>query len=161
MLVTLLTKSAHRLRRLVLVCTLLCGAGVAAVQQHPTFGGTWTATVGQDRVLRGRWIGQMVPGEPDSAHGSWILVNKSGKTVTKGTWSARKVGREWRGTWSATDQAQRPAKGTWTAEIKINPQSPLDSMLELSVKEEVSGTWMSGRLSGFWWIEGERSTQAH
>ncbi len=142
-------------RLLLLLCALLSKSVEASPQQLPVFGGKWTATVGQDRTMRGRWIGQMLPGEPNSAHGSWTLTDKSGKTVMRGTWSARKLGDAWQGTWSAQSGAQRSAKGTWKADVAINPKDPLDSMMEL---QEASGTWQSGRLGGYWWLQGKPST---
>ena len=57
-------------------------------QEPPTISGGWTATVAQARPLRGRWIGQTLPGEPNQAHGSWTITSDTGKTVMRGTWSS-------------------------------------------------------------------------
>lgn len=135
--------------------------GGASAQEPPSFSGAWTATVGESRTLRGRWIGQMIPGEPSAAHGSWTLKNAAGKTAMSGTWSARKSPRGWHGTWSAQVEKGRAAAGTWKADLAPDPKATLQTLLELVAGEEIAGSWRSGRLQGFWWLTGKPSITLH
>ncbi len=130
-------------------------------QETATYSGTWTATVGESRTLRGRWIGQMIPGETFAAHGSWTLTNAAGKTAMSGTWSAKKSPRGWQGTWSAQVEKGGAAAGTWKADLAADPKATLQTMLELVAKEEIGGTWRGGRLAGSWWLKGKQSIAVH
>jgi hypothetical protein len=144
-----------RLFRIGLIFPILfLGAPQGTPQHPPTIGGTWTATVGQSRTLRGRWVGQSLPDEPNRAHGSWTLTNDAGKTVMSGTWSARKASKGWEGTWSARDRGGRSAGGTWRAAMPGESKASLQSMLERCLKEEIAGTWRSGGRKGSWWLKG-------
>ena len=136
-------------------------AGDARAQAPANFSGTWTATVGESRTLRGRWIGQMIPGEASAAHGSWTLTNAAGKTSMSGTWSARKSPRGWQGTWSAQVEKGGAAAGTWRADLAADPKATLQTLLELVAKEEIGGTWRGGRLAGSWWLRGKTSITVH
>ncbi len=145
---------------LILILSVLMAA-VAARDARPqkpsTFSGAWTATVGESRTLRGRWIGQMIPGEASAAHGSWTLTNAAGKTAMSGTWSAQKSPRGWQGTWSAQIENGRAAAGSWKADLTADPTATLQSLLELAAREEIAGTWRGGRLTGSWWLKGKPS----
>ena len=134
---------------------VLAGASLVMAQEPLRLSGGWTATVGTTRTMRGRWVGQMLPGDPNSAHGSWTLTSESGKTVMTGTWSARKTARGWQGTWSAQERGGRSAGGTWRAALPTASKGTLQSALELTLQEEITGTWQSGRLTGSWWLRGK------
>jgi hypothetical protein len=129
-------------------------------QEPPILKGEWTATAGPAQVYRGRWIGQALPGQPNALHGSWTLSGQTGKAILSGTWSARKSGRELRGTWAAQDQYGRSVSGTWGAAMPELAGLSLQQMLELSLERTISGTWRSGRLSGYWWISGSPATRS-
>jgi len=149
------------------VCALIGGALLALAygelsrageQPEPAIlSGEWTATVGAARTLRGKWIGQALPGEPEAVHGSWTLTNPAGKTVMTGMWAARKTSRGWQGTWSAEDRTERRASGTWRADANPDLKGTLQSMLELASRQELSGNWRSGGLRGHWWLKGKPS----
>lgn len=129
-------------------------------REASTYSGTWTATVGESRTLRGRWIGEAIPQEPLSAHGSWTLAGPSGKTALTGTWAAHKTAKGWQGTWSATTGAGRAAAGTWKAALPSSPRASLQEFMELLLNQAISGTWRSGRLSGSWWLESSKRPAA-
>lgn len=137
-----------------LVPILFLGAPAGGAQELPTMSGTWTATIGQTRALRGKWVGQALPGEPNRAHGSWTLTGNSGKTVMSGSWAARKTSNGWEGTWSAQDRGGRFARGNWRADLPSNLKGTLQSMLEHCTKSEIAGTWRGGRKHGSWWLKG-------
>ena len=124
-------------------------------QDPPAISGTWTATVGDSQTLRGRWIGQSLPHDSMSAHGSWTLTGPSGKTALTGTWSARKSAKGWQGTWSAKAVTGRGAAGTWEADLPSEPNVTIQDFLERLSKQEIAGTWRSGRLAGSWWLKGK------
>jgi hypothetical protein len=126
----------------------------APAQESPTLGGQWTATVGESRTFRGKWIGQALPGQPEAAHGSWTLTSETGQTSLRGPWEAGKSARGWQGTWRATDQAGRLFSGTWKGDIEKALPGTLETMLGLTSQKELSGSWRSGDLRGFWWLKG-------
>lgn len=142
-------------------CFAVAGWAVCSAlfaQEAPIIRGTWTATVGPARVYRGKWLGQALPGQPNTLQGSWTLSGPTGKAVLRGTWSARRAGRALQGTWSAQDQYGRSLSGTWRAAAPEATGLSLQQVLELSLERTISGTWRSGRRSGNWWISGSSTT---
>ena len=127
-------------------------------QDSPVLQGSWVATAGESRTFRGRWIGQALPGQPDVLQGSWTLSDEFGKTQAWGTWSARRRGQTWAGTWSAQDQNRRQVSGTWKAEGGGTGGRNLQQLMERTLSTEVSGSWQSGRLQGYWWLKGSQSS---
>jgi len=137
-----------------LVTTLLLGSPALVGQEPPVLRGEWAATSGSTQTLRGQWIGQALPAQPNAVHGSWTLASGAGRTVLSGTWSARKRGQGWRGTWSARDRYSRTYSGTWKAgETNVRGKS-LQGLLEQTLKNQISGSWRSRRLHGQWWLKG-------
>ena len=122
-------------------------------EEEPVFRGEWVATAGPTRSFRGKWIGQALPGDPNSLHGSWTLTGGAGRAILSGTWSARKTEQGWRGTWSAQDQHGRALSGTWRAD-ESNGLRSLKQLLERTLKTEVSGSWRTRGREGHWWLKG-------
>ena len=137
---------------LLAISPLLCRPVLA--QEPPTFSGQWTATVGESRTFRGRWIGQAIPGQPEAAHGSWTLTHETGRTILRGTWAAQKSALGWHGTWRATDEVGRLFSGAWKADLERPLPGTFATLLELTAQKELSGSWRSGSLRGFWWLRG-------
>lgn len=133
---------------------ILLNIRLALAQENLTLSGKWTATVGESRTFRGKWIGQTLPGQPEAAHGSWTLTSETGRTALRGTWEAQKSAHGWQGTWRATDQAGRLFSGTWKGDIEKALPGTFETMLELTTRKELSGSWRSGGLRGFWWLKG-------
>jgi hypothetical protein len=99
--------------------------------------GTWTAHAGA---------------EPDTAAGGWKLLNNDGGVQSSGTWSLRKLGGQWHGSWSARLPDDRIISGEWTANTKLDPSASFLDLMGTAVSDVVSGTWQSGRQSGAWSI---------
>jgi len=120
--------------------------------------GSWVATAGKSGTFRGRWTGQALPGQPNALQGSWTLSDEFGKPQAWGTWSARRRGQSWAGTWSAQDQNRRQVSGTWKAEDGGMEARNLQQLIERTLSTEVSGSWQSGKLQGYWWLKGSQSS---
>ncbi|MBI4166369.1 MAG: hypothetical protein HY508_11610 [Acidobacteria bacterium] len=129
-------------------------------QHNSMYSGTWTATVGESQILHGRWIGQTIPDDPTSAHGSWTMTGPGGKTAMTGTWSARKTAKGWHGTWSAKAATGSAAAGTWNAALASDPQATLQEFFQRLSNQTVDGTWRSRRLEGSWRLKGKPNLSA-
>jgi len=150
-------KNARHGNSLLLVLTAILAAAPISATDPPVLHGEWAATVGSSKTLRGRWVGQALPGQPDVMQGSWTLNGGTGRTVLRGTWTARKKGTGWQGTWSASDQKGRNASGTWNADgLEIKGNS-LEELFVQTSKDWVSGSWRSGPQQGNWWLKGSAS----
>ena len=136
------------------VTILLWVPAVAAEEVPPIRHGEWIATVESGRSLRGRWVGQALPEDPNALHGSWLLLSDSGKIALSGTWSARKTQRGFRGSWSVQDQSHRTVSGTWRVAVGSGGGTTLQQLLEQTLVGQVSGAWRSGRRQGQWWVRG-------
>jgi hypothetical protein len=138
-----------------LAVLLLLTVATAAQQLPPALGGTWTATAGPKQVLHGTWSARPVANAPNTANGSWSLVNASNRIVLSGTWAATKTPRSWAGTWSARivtarGTSGRVYSGTWRTEIKASEAGTLGEMLQRTLQQEITGAWKSGAMSGSW-----------
>ena len=156
-------KAEHRRRprSLLLILITILAAGPTFAAESPILHGEWAAAVGSSKTLRGQWIGQALPRQPDVMQGSWTLKGSTGRTVLRGTWTAHKTGSEWRGTWSASDQAGREASGSWNAgALKIEGKN-LEGLFLATFKDWVSGSWRSGPQQGAWWLKGSASRDRH
>jgi hypothetical protein len=134
---------------------LLLTVATLAQQSPPPLRGTWTATAGPKQVLHGTWSAQPVANAPNTANGSWSLVNASNQIVLSGTWAATKTPRSWAGTWSARvvtgrGSSGRVYSGTWRTEIKASETGTLGEMLQQTLQQEITGAWKSGAMSGSW-----------
>jgi hypothetical protein len=155
----------QRSRSLLLILITILAAAPTFAAEPPVLHGEWVAAVGSSKALRGQWIGQAVPGQPDVMQGSWTLKGSTGRTVLHGTWTAHMSGSEWRGTWSASDQAGRKTSGTWNADGLKTEGKSLEGLFLASFKDWVSGSWRSGPQKGDWWLKGsasrDRKAQPH
>jgi len=123
-------------------------------QQTPSaLNGSWIATAGQKRFLRGRWSAQVLPAARNAASGSWALFSESNQVVLEGTWSARKSASGWQGTWSARIQKGRTVSGTWNAAMADFNGKTLEDMLKRTAEKQIGGSWQSGRAQGNWWLQ--------
>jgi len=137
-------KSIERVRHIILQSRDL---GASAPQ------GSWIATAGPSRFLRGRWSAQVLPDTKNAASGSWVLLNESNQVILEGTWSAQKSTKGWRGTWSARIQKSRTVSGTWdTAMADFNGKT-FEDMLKRTAERQIGGSWQSGRAQGNWWLQ--------
>jgi len=141
------------MKKSILAVTLLLAFCVIAQQVPPVLQGTWIATTGPNRYLRGRWYAQVLPATKNSANGSWTLFNESNQIVLEGTWSARKLASSWQGTWSARIQKNRTVSGTWNAAMADFDGKSFQDMLKRTAEKQIGGSWQSGRAHGNWWLQ--------
>lgn len=137
-----------------LAMTLFADSHKLVGQEPLTVRGEWVATAGSLQSLRGRWIGQALASDLDVIHGSWALTSEAGKTLLTGTWSARKTGLGWQGTWSARDRFRRTLSGTWKADEPGTRGKSLQQLLEQTLEKQMSGSWRRRGLQGHWWLKG-------
>jgi len=137
-----------------LVAGLIPPSRFRAQQSSAVLQGTWTATAGPTQVFRGAWSAEILPGSPNSARGSWTLWNDRNEIVLEGTWSARKTGRDWQGSWTARAATGQSFTGGWNADLSGFPGKTIEDMLERTAQKEVAGSWRSGRYQGNWWCKG-------
>jgi hypothetical protein len=138
----------------VTVLTVLL-AGAASAQPTSTMHGGWSATVGPNQVLQGTWTAELSPAMPNAAQGSWALLDRSNQIAARGTWSAAKAEKLWSGGWQARVATARGAtgrllSGSWRTEISNADVQSLAQLLEQTFREQISGSWASGRLAGAW-----------
>ena len=119
--------------------------------------GSWMASTGGERYLRGTWSAEISPQNSNSARGSWTLVNDSGELVMEGTWSARKSAAVWQGTWSARVAKGGTLSGSWSADLAGFAGKTMEEMLKRTDEKQVAGSWQSGRYQGYWWLDGSRT----
>ena len=147
---------ALRLRRMSAAVVLILTTGAAHAQTpEPPLRGNWSASAGPGHVFHGTWLARPVAGSPNSATGSWSLVDGSNQIVLTGTWAATKAARSWSGTWSARTVAARgiPSRaysGSWRTEIPSTDVRTLGELLRHTLAQEVTGAWQSGAIKGTW-----------
>jgi hypothetical protein len=116
--------------------------------------GSWTATAGPSQIFRGTWSAETSRRNPNEAQGSWTLVNDSGEVVLQGTWSARKTGSRWQGTWRARTTKGQSFSGSWEANLPESTDQTFAALLKRTIEKEVAGSWQSGVYRGNWWLKG-------
>jgi hypothetical protein len=139
-----------------LTVTLLLASCAVAQQAPRTLRGNWSATAGPNQVLRGRWLARVLPDTPNTARGSWTLLNKRNQVVLQGTWAARKSARGWYGTWAARIPNGRSVSGKWKAEMATSnckTCKTFEDMLKQATEEQIFGSWQSGPARGNWRLQ--------
>ena len=144
---------------LIVMCGLwLLGVAMGSTGKGQTattvYQGSWTASAGGERYLRGTWSGQLSGASRNSAQGSWTLISDAGEVLMEGSWSARKAGQAWEGTWTARVARDGSFSGTWSADLKASDGKTLEEMLMRTIEKQVAGAWQSGRMAGYWWLQG-------
>jgi len=142
------------MKSLTLILALLVGSCALSQESSPVFTGSWTATVGPSRVLRGTWSGETSPKTPNAARGSWTLLNDAGDIQLQGTWSAHRTGPGWQGSWTARTASGQALSGIWGCDsANQDAKSFLELLKNTSIKD-VAGWWHAGRYRGNWWLKG-------
>jgi len=116
--------------------------------------GNLTASVGPSQIFRGTWSAEISQHTPNEAKGSWTLVTDSGDVMLEGTWSARKTGAHWQGTWRARTSHGQFFSGTWSAQLPETGNQTFATLLQQTIEKEVNGSWQSGRYQGSWSLTG-------
>lgn len=148
-------RAARRVIAATACAMILLAVPLGAQSTSPTLHGSWAATAGPNQVLQGTWTAELAPANPNNAQGSWTLVNRSNQIAAQGTWSAVKTARSWSGTWQARvvtkgGATTRLLSGSWRTQVAGSDVQSLGELLQKTFKEQVSGTWASGRLAGSW-----------
>lgn len=128
---------------------LLCLAAVVPAQS-PRWRGSFAATA-QGTTLTGTWTAQLGK-TPNTALGSWTLLNAVGQPIAAGAWSAAKAADRWEGGWRARVAGGREFSGAWTAHLTPGAAAPMTRLFEAAVKSMASGNWQMGRARGAWSI---------
>jgi hypothetical protein len=139
-----------------LFAALLASACALGQQPAQTLHGAWIATAGRGKVFHGTWAGATLPHQQNVAEGTWTLTS-AGQMVLEGTWRAEKSSRSWEGRWTGRTVTGQALGGSWGADLEHWHGKTLQQMLELTMVEEVSGWWQSGRAQGNWWLRGPRN----
>ena len=85
--------------------------------------------------------------------GTWTLVDATGKTVTRGGWSAAKSPTGWTGAWrAAVSGSKAEYSGTWSASVNVKGDAHFADLFKMAVQTAVSGNWRAGGHSGVWSI---------
>ena len=149
-----MTSLANAFRFVALIPTL--GLALLSLAQEAPIAlrGSWTATAGVSRTFAGAWTARVSPEKPNSAEGSWELVNETGQTVLEGTWAANKTRFGWQGAWAARTLTGQSFSGTWTADITGSNGKSFRQMLEWTLEKDILGSWRSGRYQGSWRLKG-------
>jgi hypothetical protein len=146
-----------------LLVSLVLVAAAEGQEGTPSLRGTWTATVGTRQAFHGAWSARLETAKPDSASGTWALLNDANQIVLEGTWSAIRTARTWSGSWSARilppgaraqAAAGRVMSGTWRADIGGSESKTLGGMLQSALQAAIIGTWRSAGLQGSWSLRG-------
>ncbi len=132
---------------------LILARGAASQDAAPVRYGAWTAIAGS-AVYRGSWSAETLPGNPNAAQGSWTLINDSYDEVLRGTWSAKRTGMRWHGTWRVKTAQRQAFSGTWDADLPDAKGDTFATMLTRTLEKEVAGSWQSGNYQGNWWLKG-------
>jgi hypothetical protein len=114
--------------------------------------GKWTASDGPSQIFRGTWSAEASRRNPNESQGSWTLVNDSGEVMLEGTWSARKTGSHWQGTWRARATRGPSFSGSWEANLPESTDQTFAVLLKRTIEKEVAGSWQSGGYKGKWWL---------
>jgi hypothetical protein len=146
-----------KLSQLLTISTLLLASSASLAQDSSLqFQGTFTAQVGKSQIYRGRWTAAITAANPNFAEGYWTLLNDFHQVSLEGSWTLRKAGARWHGSWTAHVQNGASISGTWDADITGEKDATLAGMLKRTIEKEVAGSWSSGRFAGFWWLDGEK-----
>ena len=136
---------------------LFAGSAYAWSQEAPSrLSGSWMASTGAERYLRGTWSAEISAENRNAARGSWTLVSDAGVIVMEGTWSARKTAGVWQGTWTARVSNGGALSGSWSADLAGFAGKTIAEMLGRTAEKQVAGSWQSGRYQGYWWLDASR-----
>ena len=86
--------------------------------------------------------------------GYWTLLNDADERIMEGSWSARKTGSRWHGTWTAHTAQGRSFFGSWDADMTESKDKTFVDMLKRTLEKDVGGSWRSGSYGGTWSLRG-------
>lgn len=122
--------------------------------------GTWSARRSTGVTFGGRWTAAADP-KSGAVTGTWTLNDPSGRTVSRGGWSAAKSAKGWSGAWRAVvSGAKQEYSGTWNAAVDLSGDAPFVDLFQSALKAVVSGSWRAGAQSGAWSIRASNKRTA-
>jgi hypothetical protein len=137
-----------------LVPAALVAALAKPAAPHPVIQAGWRAQAGP-ALFRGNLSAQAATASGNAVVGSWTLVNDEGAVTMHGTWSGKKIGAGWRGTWRAqVEPGGGSFVGTWqgTPPAEFHGKT-FEDLLRASAEVQISGYWTSnGGGRGAWWL---------
>jgi hypothetical protein len=138
------------------VAVILTATTAAAAGPRPVVQAVWVAQ-GGTAMFRGNLSAQALPTSGNAVIGSWTLLNQDGAIAMQGTWSGKKSGRGWSGTWQAKVQVGGGGTfaGTWQAVPPAGFHGKTFEDLFLAVGTvQMSGYWKTrGGAAGAWWLK--------
>jgi hypothetical protein len=159
--VTSKKRMAHRFTFRGLLIVLFFTQCAFAQEAGSLLYGTWTATTGPSQIFRGTWSAEISRRNPNEAQGSWTLVKDSGEVMLEGSWSARKMGHQWQGTWRARTTRGQSFSGNWEADLPESTDQTFAALLKRTMEKQVAGFWQSGGYRGNWWLTGLNAKKGH
>ncbi|HEX3906083.1 MAG TPA: hypothetical protein VH853_24890 [Polyangia bacterium] len=143
------------MRFAVLIPALLAATPAPAAAPRPVVQAVWTASAGPT-IYRGDLSAQALSASGNAVVGSWTLLDPAGEVTMHGTWSAKKSGSGWRGTWEAKVQPGGDTfAGTWQAVPPADFHGKtFEDLLLATGGQQISGYWKSkGGAAGAWWLK--------
>jgi hypothetical protein len=133
---------------------LLTATVAGAAGPRPVVQAIWVAQ-GGTTMFRGNVSAQALPTSGNELVGSWTLADKDWAIVMQGTWSGKKSGRGWAGTWRAKVQAGGIFDGTWQAVPPAGFKGKTFEDLFRAIGDvQISGYWKTrGGTTGAWWLK--------
>jgi hypothetical protein len=141
-------------RLLATAAAILAATAAAAATPRPIVQAVWVAKAGT-AMFHGNLSAQALPTSGNAVMGSWTLVNDDGAVTMQGTWSGKKSGRGFTGTWQAK---VTPGGGTFAGAWQAVPPAGFHGKtfedLFLAVGTlQMSGYWKTRGAAGAWWLK--------
>ena len=141
--------------RSALAVAILTATTAAAAGPRPVVQALWAAQAGT-AVFHGNVSAQALPGSGNALVGSWTLTGEDGAVAMQGTWSGKKSGHGWAGTWQASVQSGGAYAGTWQAVLPASFKGKTFEDLFRGIGDvQISGYWKTrgGSAGGAWWLK--------
>jgi hypothetical protein len=136
------------------MAVLGAATAAAAATPRPIVQAVWVAK-GGTAMFHGNVSAQALPTSGNAVIGSWTLVNDDGAVTMQGTWSGKKSGRGFTGTWQAkVAPGGGTFAGTWQAVPPAGFHGKTFEDLFLAVGTlQMSGYWKTRGAAGAWWLK--------
>lgn len=141
-------------RLLATAVAILAATAAAAATPRSIVQAVWVAKAGT-AMFHGNVSAQALPASGNAVIGSWTLVNGDGAVTMQGTWSGKKSGRGFTGTWQAkVTPGGGTFAGTWQAVPPAGFHGKTFEDLFLAIGTlQMSGYWKTRGAAGAWWLK--------
>ncbi len=143
------------MKLLAVAATLLTATMAGAAGPRPVVQAIWVAQ-GGTAMFHGNVSAQALATSGNALVGSWTLADENWAIVMQGTWSGKKSGRGWAGTWQAK---VAPGGGTFAGTWQAVPPAgfkgrTFEDLFRAIGDVQISGYWKTrGGSSGAWWLK--------